>query len=133
MTLWLIDTNVASHVVRGDQPKILARLTALPVSSIAVSAVTEAELLYGLAKRGNPRLLSEKVRTFLRIATVFPWDRDAAESYARLRDASDRAGRPIAALDLMIAAHAHALGAVLVSQDRDFEALSDHVTLERWA
>lgn len=133
MTLWLLDTNVASHVVRGDRPKILARLTALPVSSIAVSAVTEAELLYGLVKRSHPRLLSQKVRTFLSIATVFPWDRDAAESYARLRDASDRAGRPLSTPDMMIAAHAHALGTVLVSQDRGFESLSEYVTLERWA
>jgi tRNA(fMet)-specific endonuclease VapC len=41
----LLDTNVASHVIRGDRPELPARLTALPMSAIAISAVTEAELL----------------------------------------------------------------------------------------
>ena len=58
MSGYLLDTNIASHVIRGDKPRISRRLASLPMDAIAISAVTEGELLYGLARRTYPAALS---------------------------------------------------------------------------
>ncbi len=55
---YLLDTNIASDVIKGEPPRVRARLVDLPMGSVAISAVTQGELMYGLAKRGNPRNLS---------------------------------------------------------------------------
>ncbi len=66
MSLYMLDTNIASHIVWGDRQEILQRLTALPMEDVVVSAVTEGKLRYGLAKRDYPPRLTELLRQFLR-------------------------------------------------------------------
>ena len=65
MTVWMLDTNIASHVIRGDRPEIIDRLVSLPIEEVVISSVTEGELFYGLTKRAYPKVLSERVRQFL--------------------------------------------------------------------
>src|SRR3954469_25399938 len=74
MSGYLLDTNIASHVIRGDRLEISQRLASLPREEIAISAVTEGELLYGLAKRNYPTMLTERVRQFLLRVDVLGWD-----------------------------------------------------------
>jgi tRNA(fMet)-specific endonuclease VapC len=124
MSGYLLDTNIASHVIRGDRPEITRRLTVLPMADIAISAVTEGELLYGLAKRNHPPVLAERIRQFLLRVDVLDWSREAAQAYADLRAACERQGTSLAALDLMIAAHAVAEDAVLVTRDKAFSKVS---------
>src|SRR5437773_1076262 len=83
---------------------------------VFVPAVTEGELLFGLARRGYPNALTERVRQFLLRVDVLPWDSDAARGYADLRAACQAQGVGIAPLDMMIAGHAVAADAVLVSR-----------------
>jgi tRNA(fMet)-specific endonuclease VapC len=64
---------------------------------------------------------------------VRPWDSPAARAYGRLRARLKAAGTPLAELDLLIAAHAIALGAVLVSHDRAFQRVAAFVTVIDWA
>lgn len=64
MGLWMLDINIASHVIKGDRSEIVERLASLPIADIVISSVTEGELFYGLAKRGYPKALSERVRQF---------------------------------------------------------------------
>ncbi len=79
MSAYLLDTNIASHIIRGDQPDIIRKLSRLRVGDIAISAVTEGELVYGLAKRNYPAVLTERVGQFLLIPVSFaptcgtPW------------------------------------------------------------
>ena len=54
MTRYLLDTNIASHIIKGDIPRVRERLVAVPMHSVALSVVTQAELQYGVAKRGHP-------------------------------------------------------------------------------
>ncbi|MDI6026041.1 type II toxin-antitoxin system VapC family toxin [Corticibacterium sp. UT-5YL-CI-8] len=134
MTRYLIDTNIASHIIRGDNPRILERLVAVPMDALAVSTVTEGELLYGLAKRGNPSALAERVNQFLLRVTIWAWDRKAAASYGDLRAACQSKGVSLSALDMMIAAHARSLEATLVTADKAFAQLpSGLLTVENWA
>ncbi|MFT3989608.1 type II toxin-antitoxin system VapC family toxin [Aestuariivirga sp.] len=125
MTLWMLDTNIASHVIRGDSQDITHRLASLPITDIAISAVTEGELAYGLAKRGYPKALSERVGQFLFRVDVLPWNHEAARRYGDLRAACEAKGVILSPLDMMIAAHALAADATLVTRDKAFARVPD--------
>ena len=125
----MLDTNVASYIIKGNFPAVRKRLSALPPpnpvgAEVAVSTVTEAELLYGLAKRGHPASLSIVIREFLLRVNVLPWDSAAAKAYGDLRAACEAAGRPLGAHDIVIAAHAKASDAILVTRDKSFKTRS---------
>jgi tRNA(fMet)-specific endonuclease VapC len=116
---YLLDTNTVSHALRGHA-NVLGRMTAVPMASLAISAVTEGELLFGLARRPEAVRLQVLVDEFLRRVDVLPWDRECAASYGRLRASMGEHGKTLAPLDLMIAAQAQAVDAVLVSNDLAF-------------
>jgi tRNA(fMet)-specific endonuclease VapC len=132
MTIYMLDTNIASHVIKGDLPAVLKRLVDVPMTDVAVSVVTEAELRYGVAKRGNPEGLARRVHEFLIRVEVLPWTSDVARAYGTLRAGCEAAGVVLAPMDMMIAAHAHAIDAVLVTRDRAFSRVPDGLTLEDW-
>jgi tRNA(fMet)-specific endonuclease VapC len=132
MSGYLLDTNVASHVIKGDRPEILRRLIAVPIESLAISAVTEAELLYGVAKRGHPSALTRRVREFLRRVDIADWDCGAADVYGTLRTACETGGVSLSPLDMMIAAHAVSLDATLVTRDRGFFHVPLGLVVEDW-
>ena len=141
-TTYLLDTNIASHIIKGDLPAVRERLLTVPMHRVAISVVTQAELLYGVARRGHPTGLSQRVREFLARVDVLPWAGEEAESYATLRTATEGAGTPLSPMDLMIAAQAHALAractaagaqSVLVTRDRSFARISGGLTIEDWA
>jgi tRNA(fMet)-specific endonuclease VapC len=128
----LLDTNIVSHVIRGDEPYVRQRLAALPMGTAVISAVTEAELHYGLARRGHPAGLTQRVQAFLVRIDVLPWDTEAASAYGGLRAACEAAGVTLAPLDLMIAAQARAIGATLVTRDRAFLRVPEGLQVETW-
>jgi tRNA(fMet)-specific endonuclease VapC len=132
MSGYLLDTNIASHVIRGDRPEISRRLASLRMEEIAISAVTEGELLYGLAKRHYPVMLTERVRQFLLRVDVLAWDHDVTRAYADLRAACETKGVSLAPLDMMIAAQAVAADALLVTNDEAFLRVPDPLRMESW-
>jgi tRNA(fMet)-specific endonuclease VapC len=143
MTTYLLDTNIASHIIKGDIPRVRERLVRVPMHSVAVSAVTQAELLYGVAKRGHPQGLTAKVREFLARVAVLPWTAKVAEVYGELRAACESGGVTLAPMDMMIAAHAKTLmledaqtqnPAILVTRDGVFSRISavGGLALEDW-
>ena len=132
MSGYLLDTNIASHVIRGDRPLISQRLASLPMEEIAISAVTEGELLYGLARRNYPAMLTERVRQFLLRVDVLAWDHEVTRIYADLRAACEAKGVPLAPLDMMIAAQAVAAKAVLITNDKAFYRVPDPLRTENW-
>ncbi|MCW7537069.1 type II toxin-antitoxin system VapC family toxin [Aquabacterium sp. A7-Y] len=141
MTTYLLDTNMASHVIKGDIPSVRSRLVDVPMQCVAVSVVTQAELLYGVAKRGHPQGLTTRVREFLARVRVVPWTEEVAEVYGRLRASCEAAGVPLAPMDMMIAAHAKALSlaaaqvadtAVLITRDRAFARVPGGLSLDDW-
>lgn len=117
---YLLDTNTASYVIKGNVPRVRERLLSVPTSDVAISVITGAELRFGVARLPAVKRLAAVVEEFLRFIDIRPWDSAAARQYAELRAEVERRGRPIVNLDLMIAAHALALGAVLVTSDRAF-------------
>lgn len=132
MSLYLLDTNIASHIIKGDIAAVTERLVQIPMHALAVSVVTQAELLYGVAKRGHPQGLATRVHEFLVRVDVLPWTPEVAHVYGDLRAACEAAGTPLAPLDMMIAAHAKATGAILVTRDRAFSRVPQGLVLEDW-
>jgi len=129
--LYLLDTNTVSYHVAGNPPQVRSKFESAPAGSTAVSAITEAELRYGVAR--NPAALRRRasVEFFLSSALVLPWDSVAARIYGQLRADQERKGRPLSVEDLMIAAHALALGLTLVTHDQVF-AFVDGLRTEDW-
>ena len=90
------------------------------MAEIAISAVTEGELRFGAARLPHATRLHNLIEDFFLRVAVLPWDSDAARQYGQLRAALERDGQPMGNLDAMIAAHALALDAVLVTNDQAF-------------
>jgi tRNA(fMet)-specific endonuclease VapC len=128
---YLLDTNTASYVIKGNIPSVRERLLKVPMARLAISTVTEAELLFGAARKPEAAQLKIAVDEFLLRVEALPWDSTAARHYADVRAALERSGAPMGNLDMMIAAHALALEAVLVTNDRAFRRLS-RLKLENW-
>lgn len=113
---YLLDTNTVSFHIRQSSPGLERRLRAASASSIGLSVVTEMEIRYGLAR--NPALrIAPLVEAFLKGISILPLTSDAARHYARTRADLDLHGTPIGPLDLLIASHALALGATLITTD----------------
>lgn len=132
MTLrYLLDTNAVSYAIQGYSIPLRARMDATPTASMGLSVFTQAELLYGLARRPEAKKLRSAVEKFLRDLRVFSWDSAAATAYGDLRAAQERKGRPLSHEDLMIAAHALSLGLTLVTHDSVFSFV-DGLKTEDW-
>lgn len=95
--------------------------------------MTQGELIYGLAKRGNPAALGALIHAFLVRVEVLPWTAQVANTYGSLRASCASRGVSLSALDMMIAAHAVATGALLVTRDQAFNHVGDGLKLENWA
>jgi tRNA(fMet)-specific endonuclease VapC len=128
---YLLDTNIASYVIKGNIPAVRRRIVQVPMAQLAISAVTEGELRYGAARRPDAARLRSIVDEFLLRMTILPWDSEAAQRYGQIRAALEREGQPMGNLDTMIGAHALALGAVLVTNDQAFARIRE-LTIEDW-
>lgn len=131
MTQYLLDTNTVSHLVR-QHPLVALRVVAVPMASLCISAITEGELVYGLAKRPDATRLQAVVQQFLLRVDVLLWDRAAARRYGALRALMESKGQTLAPLDMQIAAHALSVGAVLVTNDYVFKQVAG-LRLEDWS
>jgi tRNA(fMet)-specific endonuclease VapC len=129
--VYLLDTNVVSYFVRGTSAAVRDRLLRTPIESMCVSAVTEAELLFWIARRPRDARTRESVQDFLGLVPSLAWDSRAAAVYAVKREEQMRKGRPLASEDLMIAAHALSLGLTLVTSDGAFLSVEGLIT-EDW-
>jgi tRNA(fMet)-specific endonuclease VapC len=116
---YLLVTNAASYAINKKSEAMDRYLARVPMVELGISAVTEGELRYGAARSGSAPLQAT-VDQFLLGVTVFPWDSDAARHYGEVRAALEREGRLMGSLDMMIAAHALALGVILITNDRAF-------------
>jgi tRNA(fMet)-specific endonuclease VapC len=117
--IYMLDTNIFSQVVR-EHPAVCAKVAAVPIHTLAISAMTAAEVWYGLEKARTNQPLRDAVVELLRSIDVLPWGADQATTYGALRAQQERHGKRLADMDLLIAAHALSLGATLVTNDAAF-------------
>ena len=130
---YLLDTNVVSHIMQGRDADLLARLTQLPVGQAVLSSITLAELEYGLHRKGQPQRLRNALAQILLRMDVLSWDESVAICYGEFCSALESQGINLSDFDMMIAAHAVAADAILVSRDKAFSQVpAERLSLEIW-
>ena len=131
MPRYLLDTNAFSFALRPVSAEFDRRFEQTDLADVAVSVVTEAELLFGLARRPLAHTLASTVHTLLGKISVLPWTSECAANYATIRSDLELRGKPMSVMDMMIAAHALAENAVLVTHDAAFRRIN-HLRIEDW-
>ena len=127
----MFDTNVVSSIVREPEGVVARRAAALEPESIAISVIVAAELRYGAQRRGSVRL-TRQLEAVLSAIETLPLAAPADRHYGMIRTELERIGRPIGHNDLLIAAHARALDAALVTDNvREFGRVPG-LAVERW-
>jgi tRNA(fMet)-specific endonuclease VapC len=130
----MLDTNTISYIARGRSFAARARLKeAQAMAQVYVSAITEAEVLYGLAKRPEATVVAHHMYAVLDGLEVRPWTSAVAATYGLLRAENERRGVIAGNLDMLIAAHAVAEGAVLVTNDGAIARLVGGPETVNWA
>ena len=129
---YLLDTNTASYIIKGNVPRVRDHLRNVPMAEVGISAVTEAELRFGVVRMPQPSRLALAVEEFIIRLDILSWDSEAAKQYAKLRADQEKKGEPMGNLDMMIAAQALAAGAILVTHDRVFRRIKE-LTVEDWS
>jgi tRNA(fMet)-specific endonuclease VapC len=131
--LYLLDTDTCSYVMKRSHPALLARIRRVALQKQAVSVVTMAELLYGTKLSAHPKEARDAFDAFIRHMAVLEWTEEAAEHYAEIRADLEKRGEMIGANDLLIAAHARSLAAVLVTNNvRELGRLKG-LEVENWS
>jgi tRNA(fMet)-specific endonuclease VapC len=128
---FVLDTNICIYALKQN-PRVLDRLLAHQRSDVAVSVITEAELLTGAAKSSSAGRTARLVENFLRPITVLEFSSQDAAAYASVRAKLERAGTPIGPLDTLIAAQAVARKLILVTNnEREFRRVQG-LKVENW-
>lgn len=127
----MLDTNIVSELARNPQGAVAKRIAEVGPDAICVSIITAAELRYGCAKKGSPKLLAQ-IEAILGSVQVLALDVPADAEYGGIRAELEAAGKSIGPNDLFIAAHAYVLGAVLVTANSgEFTRVRD-LRVENW-
>jgi tRNA(fMet)-specific endonuclease VapC len=129
--LYMLDTNIVSELARNPQGAVARRIVEVGPDAICVSIITAAELHYGCAKKGSPKLLAQ-IEAILGSVQVLALDVPADIEYGGFRAELEAAGKPIGPNDLFIAAQAYALGAVLVTANTGEFTRIRALRVENW-
>jgi tRNA(fMet)-specific endonuclease VapC len=128
---YLLDTNIISDLMRNPGGRVAGRIGTVGEACICTSIFVAAELRFGAAKRNAPAL-AVLVDNILARIPVFPFEAPADRLYAVLRAKLESAGEPVGAFDFLIAAHAQALGCIMVTHNtREFSRIQD-LEVEDW-
>lgn len=131
MSELMLDTDISSYIIRRRPAALLDRFHK-HADSLCVSAITAAELRFGVEKAGRPQL-ANLVEGFLERLTIVDWTASASTHYARIRAALERAGKPIGNLDLLIAAHAVSMRATVITNNLKHFSIVPGLKVEAWA
>ena len=133
MKRYMLDTDMCSYIIKEHPESVRQRLQKLAMEQLCVSVVTYAELIYGVERSSSKRVNRPIVEDFVRHLDVMDWDTDAADQYGVIRAELEAAGTPIGAMDMMIAAHAKSIKAVLVTNNQKHFARIKGLKIENWA
>lgn len=131
MSRYLLDTNIISDLLRNPGGKAARRAIAAGQDAVCTSIIVAAELRHGCGKKGSARLLAA-VEQLLETIPVLPLEAPADAVYGSLRAELEAAGRAIGSNDLLIGAHAHALGATMVTANTAEFSRIQSLAVENW-
>ncbi len=129
----LLDTDICIYTINRKRPEVLSRVRGYSLGEVGISAITYAELRFGVENSARVDENMGRLERFLLPLEIVAFDAEAARHCGRLRRGLKLAGCPVGSNDLLIAAHALALAAILVTNNvREFSRI-DGLCLERWA
>ena len=131
MTRYLLDTNIISDLIKNPQGKAAKRIAKIGEEKICTSIIVAAELRYGSAKSGSQRL-RKAVDDLLGEISISPFEVPADAEYGVARAELEAAGTPIGGNDMLIAAHARAIGATLVTANTSEFKRIRGLKVENW-
>jgi tRNA(fMet)-specific endonuclease VapC len=131
VTSYMLDTNIISDLIRNPQGKVARRIAKAGDDNICTSIIVAAELRYGSAKSGSKRL-HKTVEDLLGEIKVLPLEVPADAEYGAIRSELEAVGMPIGSNDLLIAAHARAAGATIVTANADEFRRVRGLKVENW-
>mgnify|MGYP006443763489 CR=1 FL=1 len=132
MITYILDTNICIYIIKKKTGAVFNRFKELTPGNIAISSITLAEMQYGIGKSSKPIQNQEALDQFLLPLEILDFSAKAAVEYGRVRSALEKQGTPIGSLDMLIAAHAISVGAVLVTNNtNEFNRVSGLKT-ENW-
>jgi tRNA(fMet)-specific endonuclease VapC len=130
---YLLDTNICIYIAKQKPPEVLERFRRLRPGDVGMSVVTNLELVYGAWNSQRREANLQRIRELERLIPVLPLDAGVSDHYGEVRTELERKGSPIGAYDLLIAAHALALGLTLVTNNaREFRRVPK-LHIENWA
>lgn len=128
----MLDTNIVSYLIRSGDMRLIEKFEQVSLEhTVSISSVTAAELFYGVKKKGSKKL-EVALMEFLLPLEKYPFDTHAAISYGDVRVQLEMAGNVIGSHDMLIAAHAVSLGAVLVTNNEREFARVEGLRVENW-
>ncbi len=128
---YLLDTNIISHLMRSPAGEVARRIAEVGEESICTSIIVAAELRFGAAKSASEALV-DRVEIVLAAIDTLPLEPPADRHYAVIRQALSQQGVLIGPNDLLIAAHALALGlTVVTANEREFARVPG-LEVENW-
>ena len=129
---YLLDTNICIYAIKKKPEKVIERLRQTAITDVGISSITLSELEYGVERSGSKQQNRIALAEFLAPLEIMHYDERAARFYGRIRSELEQAGEPIGPLDMLIAAHALALGCTLVTNnDREFKRVTA-LRIENW-
>ena len=132
MPIYMLDTDISSYIMKRSHETVLRKLQSIAVSDVCISAITKAELAYGVEVSPRKQQDQTALDAYLRHVAVLDFPSDAAVDYGLIRGDLKSRGTLIGGNDLLIAAHARCLGLTLVSNiSREFGRVSG-LKLENW-
>jgi tRNA(fMet)-specific endonuclease VapC len=133
MVKYMLDTDIASYIMGGKSPALLAKLQTVPTSAVCISAITKSEIMYGVEISPRQQKDRAALEFFLRHIQVLDYPPEAAADYGEIRGAHKVRGALIGPNDTLIAAHARCLGLTLVTNNtREFGRVPG-LKIENWA
>ena len=130
---YMLDTNICIYIMKKKPEQVLRRFREVMDEGICISSITLAELEYGMKHSSNPVKNEQALLRFLAPLSILPFGSAAASVYGEIRAYLQSLGTPIGPLDMLIAGHARAEGAILVTNNvREFERVPG-LEIENWA
>ncbi|HLB43026.1 MAG TPA: type II toxin-antitoxin system VapC family toxin [Gammaproteobacteria bacterium] len=129
---YMLDTNICIYLIKKHPENVLKKLTILDVGDVCISAITLAELLYGVQKSHQQQKNKAALEEFTSPLEIIPFGEEAAAHYGHIRAYLEKKGMPIGSLDMMIAAHAQCLGSILVTNNKKEFFRVPNLKIEDW-
>jgi tRNA(fMet)-specific endonuclease VapC len=129
---FLLDTDTCIYIMKHNPQSVRERFRSLPVEDVGISAITFAELAFGVLNSSRPERNMDLLRNFAAPLAIAPFDDMAALAYAEIRSHLRKAGTPIGGNDLLIGAHAMCLAVTLVTNNTREFARIPGLVIENW-